>query len=112
MYRLYIKSRSDTLLNRYKVYKNKLQTIIRQSEKQFYSARIDKFRNNVSMTWKVLNEMINEKPVSKKIGQIEIDGSTVENPEIIANKFNNFFTNIGPDLQKHIPTCIENLQII
>ena len=48
------------------------------------------------MTWKVLNEMINKKPVSKKIGQIEIDGSTVENPEIIANKFNNFFTNIGP----------------
>ena len=59
------------------------------------------------MTWKVLNEMINKKPVSKKIGQIEIDGSTVENPEIIANKFNNFFTNIGPDLQKHIPTCSE-----
>ena len=108
MYRLYIKSRSDTLLNRYIRYtENKLQTIIRQSEKQFYSAKIDKFRDNVLMTWKVLNEMINKKPVSRKIGQTEIDGSTVENPEIIANTFNNFSTNIGPDLQKPIPTCIE-----
>ena len=41
------------------------------------------------------------------INQIEINGAITENPEIIANKFNNFFTNIGPDLRKQIPVCNE-----
>ena len=40
---------------------------------------------------------------------IEINGAITENPEIIANIFNNFFTNIGPDHKNNIPVCNENL---
>ena len=78
MYKMFIKSRSETLLIRYKAYKNKLQTVIRQAEKQFYSSKIEKCRDSISMTWKVLNTMINKKSTSKKINQIEINGAITE----------------------------------
>ena len=30
-------------------------------------------------------------------------GNTINNPQLIANKFNEFFTNIGPSLATKIP---------
>ena len=35
------------------------------------------------------------------IRQIDIDGEDTDDPLIIANKFNSFFTNIGPELAKN-----------
>ena len=41
---------------------------------------------------------------SKKIiSEINIGGVTSDDPTEISEKFNNFFTNVGPDLAKNIP---------
>jgi hypothetical protein len=49
--------------------------------------------------------MINKTKKKLKLEDIEINSQTVDDPGIIANKFNNVFTNIGPELQKTIPSC-------
>ena len=59
----------------------------------------------MSKTWKILNFMINKTKKKLKLEDIEINSQTVDDPGIIANKFNNVFTNIGPELQKTIPSC-------
>ena len=49
--------------------------------------------------------MIHKKAVRKPISEIKISGVIVNDSAVIAEKFNNFFTNVGPDLAKVIPTC-------
>ena len=65
MYKNYLKSKSDILLKKYKTYKNKLQTIIRQAEKHYYSTKIEEHRDNISKTWKIMNSVINKNQVKK-----------------------------------------------
>ena len=40
---------------------------------------------------------------NKQITEIESNGTTISNPQMIAEKFNHFFSNIGSDLAKKIP---------
>ncbi|MFZ2540057.1 MAG: reverse transcriptase family protein [Oscillospiraceae bacterium] len=103
MYKQYLKTRSDVQLIKYKKYKNKLQEIIRQAEKRYYSSKILESKDNLSKTWKVLNSLINKKQVRRKIGPIEVNGVVIENQEAIANNFNNYFANVGSNLAKQIP---------
>ena len=44
----------------------------------------------------------------KQISPIELNGETIEDPIIMVDKFNNFFSNIGPELQTKILSCNEN----
>ena len=47
--------------------------------------------------------MINHKKNSKPFNQFLVNGVLTENPKTIADKFNDFFTNIGPTLASKIP---------
>ena len=55
-------------------------------------------------TWKILNEVINKKSISKPIKGLfkTSDNTEISDPFLIANKFCNYFTNVGPNLVKKI----------
>ena len=60
MYKNYLKNKSKlnevkskSLLDKYKKYKNKLQPIIRFTEKKYFADKILGLQNNMSKTWKV-----------------------------------------------------------
>ena len=92
MYKNYLKTRSHTLLEKYKIYKNKLQTIIRNSEKLYYSNKISQLKDNMSKTWKVINTMINKSKPKKDICRVDINGTVVTDAKycriITFSKFN------------------------
>ena len=88
---------------KYKKYRNKLTSIIRVSEKQYYQNKLFEVKENMSKTWKVLNSMLYRNAKHDKIDEMDINGVTENDPKNIANKFNEFFTNIGPNLAKQIP---------
>ena len=77
--------------------------IIRSAEKNYYAVKLSNLQNNMAKTWKVLNVMINKKNSKKIISEINIGGVISDDPAEISEKFNNFFTNVGPDLAKNIP---------
>ena len=47
-----------------------------------------------------MNEMCDRNSTHKQIDQININNSITEDPQEIANKFNEFFANVGPNLAK------------
>ena len=49
--------------------------------------------------------MIGKKRKKQTVNCIEVNGDLTQDPEIIANGFNNYFVNVGPDLAKKIPDC-------
>ena len=79
--------------------------IIRVAEKEYYGSKLLEMKDSVSKTWKLLNQMTGRNSVKNNrcVSEIEFNGALITDPEFIANKFNAYFTNIGPELAKKIP---------
>jgi hypothetical protein len=57
------------------------------------------------MTWKTLNEIMNRNKVKKELPEEFVGNNPselIKDPLNIANKFNEYFVNVGPELAKKI----------
>ena len=94
-------ARSET----YKAYKNKLNHLIRIAKRNYYESQFVRARNNIKDTWKLINEVINNKNTKRVLpSQFKIDEKVVSDPKEIADKFCKYFTNIGISLANKIPS--------
>ena len=99
LYKNYICNRSNPQLVKYKTYKNKLILLLRTAKKRYYEMQLDKSKENIKQTWRILNHVINRnKRKASSTLQLHDNGRDISNPEIIANKFCQYFTKIGPNL--------------
>ena len=97
-------TRKDATLNKYKKYKNKLTSILRQAEKDYFSRKILEAKDNIAKTWSILNRITRKNNGTKSVVNKIVTGNTViSDPAVIAGKFNEFFVNVGSDLVKKIP---------
>ncbi len=58
LYKLFLKQRTQIAEKRYKLYKNKLTSIIRCSQKNHYEKLISSKQGDIKATWKILNSVI------------------------------------------------------
>ena len=105
--RLYIRFLSHRSLEnetRYKLYKNKLTFILIMAEKNYYSKLLQKHKNDVKGTWKILNNVIKKKnsTCTSFPEFFKVNGTTLSDKNEIADGFNNFFVNI---FRSHESTC-------
>ena len=104
LYGQYLKTKSDKSLWKYKKYKNKLTSILRLAENHYYTEELNKHKGNIKGTWNVVNLLMNKVRKDQSYASSFIsNGKLIHNKEDIANEFNEFFTNIGPNLEKNIP---------
>ena len=106
LYKRFSKARNNDAEVRYQKYKNKLTSILRYCEKQYYSKLLEESKNNTKETWKIIKNLLNKK--SKKSyypSEFKNNGSTISGNKKIAEYFNQFFVNIGPSLARTIPKC-------
>ena len=108
-----LKSKQKQFLNsskpqqeaRYKLYKNKLNYLIRIAKRNYYDSKFIMATNNLKETWKLINEVINKRKSKLSLPQsFNSNGRSITDPTDIANEFCNYFTNIGPNLANRIPT--------
>ena len=106
LYEQSLKLRTESAMNKYKTYKNKLTYILRCEQKRYYCKLIDEHKGNMKKTWQILNRCISK---SKQVSCIpkcfKANNLEVSESKDIANGFNNFFVNVGPNLAKSIPDC-------
>lgn len=106
LYRLQLKRPSNENIDNYKLYKRNLQKLIRQAERSYYDEQLKNNVGNIKQSWKVINEIINKKKKTVlKSNKIIVNEKTEENPEIIANAFNDYFVNIGKNISDSVPVC-------
>ena len=56
-------------------------------------------------TWKIINKVLNKtNNDNHDFNDIQIEGARTDDQTSVANAFNSFFVNIGPDLAMNIPT--------
>ena len=88
----------------YKSYKNKLTHSLRVAKRLYYNKKLDEYKSNAKSTWKLLNDLINKKKIKCKLpSTFKSNEEEICNPTHIANRFCEYFTNIGPTLAKSIP---------
>ena len=106
--KLYMKSKkykSEYLDNKYKLYKKQLSKLLKIAEKQHYHHLLESNKRNLKKSWAIIKDVIGKKKIENSNCNKEflIDGRIVSDKNVIANNFNNFFSNIGKNLAKDIP---------
>ena len=85
----------------YKKYRNKIIELIRQSKRTYYQRYFEQNKKDSKTIWRGIHEIISSRKNK--------NGSITDEIEIAQN-FNNFFTSIGPNLQKKIPPTQKNFK--
>ena len=92
-------------LNQYnlKIYNGYLRQCIRAAKKQHYTHEFAKYKNNIRKTWDTLKDIMNKKKSKVEFPTYFLNnGKYVCGAKNIADKFNEYFTEIGPSLASEI----------
>ena len=104
LYRKSKKSANPEHELQYKRYRNKLNKLLLDAERTHYNDLLNENKNNMKKSWRILKEIINKKKDSKSCSRFQMNGSYTTDKFKIANGFNNFFINVGPNLASKIPS--------
>ena len=102
LYKCYIQKPSQSNLQKFKTYKNKLNMLIRKSKRMYFFKKFEKSKNNMKQTWKDINILIGKNKKTSSQCKFQGDNGMITDPQQISNRFNNFFVNVGPNLASEI----------
>jgi Reverse transcriptase (RNA-dependent DNA polymerase)/Endonuclease-reverse transcriptase len=94
-----IKNPTPTNAKIYNTFRNNLKTLIRKQQRIYYLREFQKYSQNTTKTWKLINLLVKHKNVRDELSTIPtefcIDGKTSNCSQKIANALNDFFISIG-----------------
>ena len=109
LYKKYLLSPTPFNHAQLKMYRNKLNHIIRGAKKHYYNEELSKHKNNMTLLWRSINCILNKKNKCKQLPkEFKADGEVISAPQVIANTFNIFFSEVGPNLASKIPPSNHN----
>ncbi len=81
-----------------------LRRNIREAKRLYYARTFNLFKNDIKKTWSTINDTLNRKSKTScsHVHEFDIDNEKISNPDQIANKFNEYFINIGHTLAENI----------
>jgi len=86
-----------------KTYNTILNKAIRLAKKCYYEAIFLKFKDDIRGTWKIIGGILNKTKRKKNFPHFFKDGENkIYDKNVITNKFNTFFANIGNNLSSQI----------
>ena len=100
------KSQNATVNNisKYKTYASIFNKLVRNAKTSYYHEQLNLAKNNVKLTWTILNRAINKDNYNIDMPEEFVHKNiTIKNKTQIATKFNQFFANIGSELSENVP---------
>ncbi len=86
----------DTIDINLKTYNGILKTSIRAAKQIYFELCFKRFKNDIRITGKTINDIVSKTKIQKKSPAVIVEnGVTHTDKQHIANKFNQFFTNIA-----------------
>ena len=84
----------------YKIYKNRLISILKHYEKQYYKKLLEENKHNLAKTWKTLNYLIGKKKKLKIKSKFRHNNLEITDDKDISNHFNDYYLNMAKELYK------------
>ena len=105
LYENFLKNRNPEKELNYKQYKTFFESLKKKSKKNYYSDLIDSHKYNIKKTWNIMKEIIGDKRVTNAPlpNFITVKTREIFDKKEIAETFNSYFVNIGPNLAGSIP---------
>ena len=97
-------------IKEYQDYKRLFESIKKPSKKLYFSKLILKYKNNIKKTWHIIKEVIGKEKYKQQNlpKKILVDKKSTTETKSIAENFNKYFTQIGPNLAKDIDTSTKS----
>ena len=108
LYKRMINSHSDTILqetlkNNLSSYNRILKKLIKEAKISYYDNCFKKFRNDIKKTWSTIKTILNKNQLNCDFPKYFLaNGVYISDKKAIANKFNEYFINVGPSLADSI----------
>ena len=109
--KLYMKSKRSNgseNMSFYKKYRNKLNQLIRSAERKHFHDALLEHKSNLQKSWQVIKTVINKRKYTPVNTKFKVNGSTTNDGNVITNKFNPFFVNVGSVLAYSIASTDKN----
>jgi hypothetical protein len=90
-------------ITKFKQYRNMYNVLIRASKKLYFEQNLHNNKRNPKRTWELLKEATNLVKSNSKIEKIKVNNTVTDDPNEMADAFNEFFSNIGTDISNSIP---------
>ena len=103
LYRRQLKFQTSYNRKMYTTYNNKLKSIIKKLEKEYYQNNLKKYEHNIKKTWIIIKEVLNKHKTSKINDTFKHKNMITTDKDTIANGFNDYFVNVGITLAESIP---------
>ena len=87
----------------YKSLRNKVTNEIRKSKCKYFNDKLMECSADAGRTWKVINSVLNRGNKKSMTKEILTENETLVENKDIAEKFNDYFTNIGSNLVEKLP---------
>ena len=72
-------------------------------QKKYYNDIFDSCLSDSKSTWKVINSVRKSNSKKKNETSLEINSESTSDPEVVANKFNEYFSSVVANIAKKIP---------
>ena len=92
----------------FKKMRNSVNQNIFRAKESYFKDTLFANKNNPKKTWSIINELTSKNQKTSYIDEIKFDGNSVHDSCNIANTFNEYFSNIGPNLANEINTSEGN----
>ncbi|XP_035986589.1 uncharacterized protein LOC118560057 [Fundulus heteroclitus] len=103
LYRHFLKKRTVEAEVKYKWYKNKLTNILRSCKREYYNKLLEGNKNNIKGIWTILNSIVRKESKGIKLPEYFTEkDKIIKDMTDVANGFNRFFVNVGPELASKI----------
>ena len=99
------------MLKDYKILRDTITRMKRDAISKYYKEYFEMHEDKSASIWKGIKSLVKLKPSSKQdISIIDDKGVIISDQENICNQFNNFFVNIGLNIDKTIPNSKQNFR--
>ncbi|CAB4024997.1 RNA-directed DNA polymerase from transposon X-element, partial [Paramuricea clavata] len=88
--------------DKYKSTRNNVNIALRQAKTDYFRTKISNQNNNPKEAWKTINNLLGRSPGNTVVNELKFNDTKITSPEEIANAFNTYFTDIGPNLASSI----------
>ena len=111
LYDTYLKNSTDLNNANYKIHRNKLASLLRIAERTFHEEQLEINVNDSTKCWKIIKEAVGQNSVINDDNcTFHINGNDVNDKQIISDKFNDYFVNIGPYLASNIDNTSNTIE--
>ena len=94
----------------FRLTRNKVNIKLRNAKKDYYSSKIAGQKFNSKKAWKSINSLLDRENKPTVVNELTVGNKNLTCRKDIAKGFNEYFSNIGPELSSKIDTSNYNLE--